>query len=235
MHLDATILYADMHDSTGLVDGYKDWFAAEIYKSYLFAACHVLRNNREEITSFDGDWVMAVFIGKTNNSDAVKVALQINSVVIKINEYLKANYKSSSFMLRQAVGIDTSKVLAARTGIRSNNDLVWVGHAANHAAKLCECATESIPTVICQKVFKLLTESSKLGGNPKKNMWEQGFVQHARNLQILMALGFLKTNRAASLISSLSIRFLHNNRLIWSTGFAIDFSPNAYSNDFHHR
>lgn len=175
VHLDATILYADMHDSTGLVDGYKDWFAAEVYKSYLLAACHVLRNNKGEITSFDGDRVMAVFIGKTKNSDAAKSALQINSVVIKINEHLKANYKSSGFTLRQAVGIDTSKILVARTGIRANNDLVWVGPAANHAAKLCDYATESMPSVMSQKVFKLLGDASKFGGTPKRNMWEQGF------------------------------------------------------------
>lgn len=30
--LEATVLYADLADSTKLVDGYKNWFAAEIYK-----------------------------------------------------------------------------------------------------------------------------------------------------------------------------------------------------------
>ncbi len=35
VELDATVLYADMADSTGLVIGYKDWFAAEVYKAYL--------------------------------------------------------------------------------------------------------------------------------------------------------------------------------------------------------
>jgi class 3 adenylate cyclase len=182
VHLDATILYADMHDSTGLVDGYKDWFAAEVYKSYLLAACHVLRNNGGEITSFDGDRVMAVFIGKSKNSDAAKAALQINSVVIKINEALKANYKSSSFTLRQAVGVDTSKILVARTGIRANNDLVWVGPAANHAAKLCDLTTDSMPSVISANVFKTLNDASKFGGNPKINMWHQGYDSNMREI-----------------------------------------------------
>jgi hypothetical protein len=31
--LDAAILYADLAESTQLVRGYKDWFAAEIYKT----------------------------------------------------------------------------------------------------------------------------------------------------------------------------------------------------------
>lgn len=182
VHLDATILYADMHDSTGLVDGFKDWFAAEIYKSYLLAACHVIRNNGGEITSFDGDRVMALFIDKAKNSNAAKAALQINSVVIKINEALKEKYPSTSYTLRQAVGIDTSNILAARTGIRANNDLVWVGPAANHAAKLCSAATEGMPSVISSKVFKLLSDGSKYGGNPKKLMWEQGYDSNMREI-----------------------------------------------------
>ena len=33
------------------------------------------------------------------------------------------------------LGIDTSKLFVARTGIRKSNDLVWVGRAANYAAK----------------------------------------------------------------------------------------------------
>jgi class 3 adenylate cyclase len=72
--LDATVLYADMTDSTELVDNYKDWFAAEMYKSYLLAACHVIRNNKGTITSFDGDRVMAVFIGNTKYSVSAKAA-----------------------------------------------------------------------------------------------------------------------------------------------------------------
>ena len=35
VELDATVLYADLASSTKMVKGYKDWFAAEVYKSYL--------------------------------------------------------------------------------------------------------------------------------------------------------------------------------------------------------
>ena len=36
--LEGTVLYADLDDSTKLVDTKKPWFAAEVYKSYL-AGC----------------------------------------------------------------------------------------------------------------------------------------------------------------------------------------------------
>ncbi len=37
--LDVTILYADMADSTRLVDTHSASFAAAIYKTYLYCAC----------------------------------------------------------------------------------------------------------------------------------------------------------------------------------------------------
>src|SRR5436305_6043510 len=63
VELDATVLYADLADSTELVNKYYDHFAAEIYKTYLVTACRIIRLRGGEITAFDGDRVMAVFIG----------------------------------------------------------------------------------------------------------------------------------------------------------------------------
>jgi len=171
--LDGTVLYADMADSTALVDGYKNWFAAKVYKSYLVAACHLIRNNSGEITAFDGDRVMAVFMGKTKNSSAAKTALQINWVVIKINEALKSKYPNSAFQLRHSVGIDTSNLFVERTGIRNSNDLVWVGRAANYSAKLSNISEDSYSLYITEPVFTALSPDTKYGGNPKGLMWEK--------------------------------------------------------------
>lgn len=42
VELDATVLYADLASSTKMVKGYKDWFAAEVYKSYLYCAAKII-------------------------------------------------------------------------------------------------------------------------------------------------------------------------------------------------
>jgi class 3 adenylate cyclase len=174
VELEGTVLYADLEDSTGLVLGYKDWFAAETYKCYLMAACELIRNNGGTITAFDGDRVMAVFIGESKNSDAAKCALQISYVVQKvINVKIKEHYKDTSYQLSQAVGIDTSNLFVARTGIRGSNDLVWVGRAANYAAKLCGLREGAYNTYITEEVFNRLNEKSKYGGDPKRLMWEK--------------------------------------------------------------
>lgn len=171
--LTGTVLYADMADSTGLVNGYRPWFAAEVYKAYLIGACRVIRNNGGEITAFDGDRVMAVFLGDSKNTCAVKSALQINYLVTKTNEMLRTAYPTTSYTLCQTVGIDTSDLFVAKTGIRNANDLVWVGRAANYAAKLSALGMPDYPTYITDDVFTNLNASAKLGGPDRKSMWEK--------------------------------------------------------------
>lgn len=180
--LDGTVLYADMADSTDLVNGYKAFFAAEVYKTYLVAACHVIRNNGGVITSFDGDRVMAVYIGSRKNSNAAKTALQLNWVVAKINAALKGAYQNSGFQLRHSVGIDTSSLFVTRTGIRNSNDLVWIGRAANYAAKLSGVSEQGYTTFITAPVFKRLYADAKYGTD-KELMWEKAHWQE-RNITI---------------------------------------------------
>ena len=134
--LDGTVLYADLAESTAMVNNYKNWFAAKVYKSFLLSACRMIRNCNGTITAFDGDRVMAVFIGDGKNSAAAKAALQINWAKGMINEEIKAKHPETTFTLKHVVGIDTSPLFVARTGIRGSNDLVWVGRSANYAAKL---------------------------------------------------------------------------------------------------
>ena len=169
--LDGTVLYADLAESSALVSGYKPFFAAEVYKNYLYAAARIVRARGGEITSYDGDRLMAVFIGDGKNSAAAKCGLQINWAVRHILQpAINAQYPTTKFVLKQRVGIDTSALFVARTGIRGTNDLVWVGNAANRAAKMAALAT-SFPTYITADVYKVLNQASKIGGTPPKDMW----------------------------------------------------------------
>lgn len=174
VNIDATILYADLAESTDLVNNFKAFFAAEVYKAYLVTACRIIRGEGGEITAFDGDRVMAVFHGSSKNSDAARAALKINWAVQKIiNPTIKAKYPMTTFEVRQAVGIDTSPLFVAKTGIRGSNDLVWVGRAANYAAKLSSYRNGAYRTFITGDIFGRLNDNSKYGGNPKRLMWDK--------------------------------------------------------------
>ena len=180
--LEGTVLYADLDDSTKLVDTKKPWFAAEVYKCFLACAARVIRSEGGEITSYDGDRIMAVFIGDSKNTNAARSALKINYAALKIiNPAMPKVHRDANYSVRHVVGIDTSNLFVARTGIRGANDLVWVGRAANYAAKLS--ARSGPATQITAEVYNLLNKSSKFGANGQ-NMWSRTIAQEIGNRTI---------------------------------------------------
>ncbi len=180
--LDGTVLYADLSDSTALVDSSKPHFAAEIYKAYLHCAAKIVRSESGAITAYDGDRIMAVFIGNTKNTSAARTGLKINWAVKNlINPAIKEQYPKTTYEVRHTVGIDTSKLFVARTGIRGSNDLVWVGRAANYAAKLA-ALSPSYPTRITRDVYDKLHDSAK--ASQGKSMWEAATWTDMNNITI---------------------------------------------------
>ena len=87
-----------------------------------------------------------------------------------VNPALKAQYPTSPYVLKHVVGVDTSELLAGRIGVRNDNDLVWVGRAANYAAKL-SALNEGFATYITDSVYGNMHDKVKyaLGG---EDMWE---------------------------------------------------------------
>lgn len=156
----AAVLYADLDGSTSMVDT-KYWhFSAEVYKSFLNAVAKIVKSEGGSITAYDGDRLMAIFIGDGNCDAAVRAALKIQwAVKYIINPAIKAKY-NTDFIVRHTVGIDVSDLHAVRTGVRGDNDLVWVGRAANYAAKLTTLSSET-PTWITKTVHDRLSQKWK--------------------------------------------------------------------------
>ncbi|MDG4887819.1 MULTISPECIES: adenylate/guanylate cyclase domain-containing protein [unclassified Mesorhizobium] len=166
----ATVLYADLDQSTSLVKTKKWHFAAEVYKTYLYAASRLINDAGGTIVSYDGDRVMGIFSGKRQCNDAVRCALKINYAVKHIVQAeLKSQYKDSTYAIKHVVGIDTSEIHVARTGVRGDNDLVWVGNSANLAAKLT-AESADYPTWITDRVYDYLDDDQKLSNGT--NMWK---------------------------------------------------------------
>jgi class 3 adenylate cyclase len=170
--VDATVLYADLADSTALVDGFKPFFAAEIYKTFLACSARIIRNEGGVITAYDGDRIMAVYMGNLKNTSAVRTSLKINWAVQNvIRPAVFAQYPKTTYVLRHVVGIDTSPLFVAKTGARGANDLVWVGRAANHAAKMA-ALPEAYATYISTVVHDNIAQSVKFGPSGA-TLWER--------------------------------------------------------------
>lgn len=130
---------------------------------------------------------MAVFTGDRKNTSAAKVGLKINWVTKNVVQpEINSKFSDgSNFTLRQAVGIDTSDLFVARTGIRGSNDLVWVGRAANYAAKMSELPADTYCTYISADVHgKLLDEAKYSTESPPKHMWTSLGHRHQVGVEV---------------------------------------------------
>jgi class 3 adenylate cyclase len=175
--LEACILYADLRGSTRMVDAIPDSRAAEYYKAYLHCAGKLIRENGGEIQAYDGDRVMGVFLGAFRADNAVETALNLNYAVAQIiNPTFLAQYTADRHRpLEHTVGIDASTVLVAKTGVRVDSDLVWVGPAANYAAKLnsFEGLDADFPARITVEAFNLLRRpESRTSTSTGALMWD---------------------------------------------------------------
>jgi class 3 adenylate cyclase len=184
VNLDATVLYADIAWSTKLVDGKSPSFAAEVYKTYMVCAARIIKNAGGSITAYDEDRIMAIFISSTKNSTAAKTAMQINWAVERIiNPAIRKQYGDGTYALGHVIGIDTSPIFACRIGVREDNDIVWVGRAANYAAKLTSLS-DGYPIYVTERVFQKLRENLRYGGDPKRFMWEARIWGQMNNMHV---------------------------------------------------
>lgn len=166
----ATVLYADLDGSTSMVDSMSWSVAAEIYKAYLRCAAKIINAEGGTITAYDGDRIMAIFLGGKKNTSAVRAARKIHYAVTNIiNPGYATVYTNTPYTVKHVIGIDNSELRAARIGVRGYNDLVWVGRAANHAAKLT--SVPGFPVWITNEVYCSMADEVKFGGNPAVNRW----------------------------------------------------------------
>lgn len=177
VRLTATVLYADLAQSSYLATEFQQRTAAKVIRAFLYSMSRIITTFNGTITSFDGDRVMGIFIGDTQNTDAAKCALKMNNAVLKIikpqvTKHFQAIQKDG-FEISHCVGIDRSTVLAVKSGQRGSNDLVWIGRAPNLAAKLSDIRESPYNSFITAEVFDNMKDSSKYGGDPRKLMWEK--------------------------------------------------------------
>jgi class 3 adenylate cyclase len=154
----AVVVYADLDGSTNMVDTKKWAFSAEVYKAFLSCSAKIIKSESGDITAYDGDRIMGIFAGDGKCDRAVRAAMKINWTVKTLIKEVRERYWSSDYVLKHVVGIDMSDLRAVRTGVRGDNDLVWVGRAANYAAKLTTLSSD-YPTWITKDVFDALTRN----------------------------------------------------------------------------
>ena len=141
--VNAAVLYADMRHSSAMVERHSGQAAARIYQSYQFAMADIARANGADIRSYDGDRIMALFprVDGSDNKGCVNAVTAGKQMAWFFHNELKNRLRGYAIPLDCGIGIAFGQILAVRVGVRSgsdNSDVVWVGRAANIAAKLSD-------------------------------------------------------------------------------------------------
>lgn len=163
--IEAAFLYADLGNSA-LLSKLCPWSTtAKIIRCFLDCSTRLIVKHGGQIRSFDGDRVMGVFVGGSKNSNASICGREIHWAVRKIiHPAARKQFKSirdNDIEIRHGVGIDVGEVRAVRSGIRNNNDLIWIGKAASFSAKLSDIRDPGNHTYISSRTFDKLSEPAK--------------------------------------------------------------------------
>lgn len=135
----AVILYIDMRKSRNILFNATDFWSVKIHKAFLRAVTHCIEKRDGHFRSFNGDGLLAFFIGENAASRAVRAAMDIKGFVLKINEILEKNNKDK---IDFGIGIAQGTVMVAKSGKagddQTKQDLIWIGVAVYVAVELSE-------------------------------------------------------------------------------------------------
>ncbi|MEA2676618.1 MAG: hypothetical protein QOJ81_759 [Chloroflexota bacterium] len=141
--LTATALFMDLRQSSDITNSFRRQTAAKMLKAYFDGAVRIVNGRGGAVRSFNGDGMLALFIGDTRTTDAVRAAMEVEWFVTQIlwprfDRYFNADSASRGAPLKFSVGygIDDGDIYAVKVGIRGTNDVAWVGRCTNTAAKL---------------------------------------------------------------------------------------------------
>ncbi|WP_291380305.1 hypothetical protein [Demequina sp.] len=145
----ATYLYSDLIDSSGLVRAAANQEqVASVMSAFLKVSVRIIRAENGHIRSFDGDRVMGVFTGPSRQTRAVRAAMKIEHATSKILDpkvrETFAAIREAGWHVRSMTGVATSEALLVRAGIRNNSDLLSIGAGPNLAAKLSDLRNTSV-------------------------------------------------------------------------------------------
>jgi class 3 adenylate cyclase len=191
--LNAATLFVDVRQSSDITNTFRRQTAAKIMKAYFVGAVKIVNTNNGYVRSFNGDGMLAIFVGEDRHDHAVKAAMQLKWFVNyvlepKFRQYFNNNLKALGSALNFSIGsgIDEGTIYAVRVGIKGTNDVAWIGRCTNTSAKLSG-VTDAI--AITGAVYNNLSASLTHAGDARF-MWEQPF-----NLELG---GVLRTVRATN-------------------------------------
>jgi len=185
--VDAVFLYSDLAGSALLSQACPWTTTAKVIRSFLDCATRLIIKHGGAVRSFDGDRVMGVFMGGRKSSNASicgrEIHWAVRNIIQPAAESKFKSIKDNGIEIRNCSGLDLGEVRAVRSGIRDNNDLIWVGKAASFSAKLSDVRETGYHTFISKRVYNALADDAKF--NDGENMWTSSSIEFAGQTEIV--------------------------------------------------
>ena len=166
------VLFTDLRGSKKILSNNSSIDAGRAHKAFLFAAAKCIRDQDGYLRSFNGDSILAFYIGEKAAHRAVRSALKIKGAVDYIvNPELEGKGISR---VDFGVGIGIGEINVVKSGIPGeeiNQDLLWIGWPTYHAFGYGNKAKRPNNIWISENVFSKIKSDSSLRYSGDKNIW----------------------------------------------------------------
>jgi len=176
--LKATTLFIDVNQSSDIANAFRRQTAAKMMKGYFDGAVRIINSNNGKVRSFNGDGMLAIFIGDYHSSNAVKAAMQVDWFVWNVLQpKFRRYFSNNQAALGQALdfeigcGLDDGEIFAVRVGIKGTNDVAWVGRCTNASAKLASSVSTPHNVAITRDVYSRMVDDRKYYSTSGAHMW----------------------------------------------------------------
>ena len=143
---DVVCVYFDLSSSTNILRDYGDEISVKIFDSYIKSATRIFKNFECSYLDIQGDGGFALFSGDKHIQRAMVSAITLKTLLSKsysgnLNDLVKKI--KSKINLSSRSGVHIGKILAKKSGIRGENEILWLGGLVSVASKICGLKREN--------------------------------------------------------------------------------------------
>lgn len=151
---DVVAVVADLKGSTKLNFGKYANTSARLYEAVTGTLVRIADRFEADFIDIQGDGIFALFHGDRRYERAMCAAITIKAVSEKSIVPLVGQHFSDQFPRTGVkVGMDASRLLVKKVGVRGKNEPVWAGRAVNWATKAAQAA-DAHELIVTRRVFQ---------------------------------------------------------------------------------
>lgn len=134
---EATLLFADIRNFTGLAESLEPEVAVDVLNTVLGRLSDAVLTCGGTLDKFLGDGLMAVFGAPVKRPDDALRAVQCARMMMEAMAALRAEARQELSAMQLGIGVNTGFVVAGNLGSALRTEYTCIGDAVNVASRLC--------------------------------------------------------------------------------------------------